>query len=60
MPYLGHRSIQAGGKAAMESVLRAAFVVAVVFVVSDHDDFQKFLVVGSQVRKGAMTRRISG
>ena len=57
MPYLGHRSIQAGGKAAMESVLRAAFVVAVVFVISDHDDFQKFLVVGSQVRKTASSGR---
>ena len=49
MPYLGHRAIQADGKAAMESVLRAAFAVAVVFIISDHDDIQKFLVVGSEV-----------
>ena len=49
IPYMGHRSIQAGGKAAMESVVRAAFLVALVFVVSDHDDFQKFLILGSEV-----------
>jgi hypothetical protein len=50
MPYMGHRQIQAGGKAAMESVIRIALLVAVVFVVSDYDDFQKFLVIGSEVR----------
>ena len=50
MPYLGHRSIQAGGKAAMESVIRSAFFIAVVFVVSDHNEFQEFLIAGSEVR----------
>jgi hypothetical protein len=47
-PYLGHRQVEAGGKAAMESVFRVAFLVAIVFVVSDYDEIQQFLVVGSQ------------
>lgn len=33
----------------MEYVLKTAMVVAVVFVVSDFDDLQQYLVVGSQV-----------
>ena len=50
VPFLGHRQVQSGGKAAMESVIRMALVVSVLFVVSDHDQVQKFLVVGSEVR----------
>jgi hypothetical protein len=49
VPYMGHRKIEAGGKAAMESVLKSAIVVAIVFVLSDYDDFQQFLVIGSEV-----------
>jgi hypothetical protein len=51
VPYMGHREVGAGGKAAMESVLRSAVIIAVVFVLSDYDDFQQFLVIGSEVRK---------
>jgi len=46
-PYLGHRQIESGGTAAIESVLRLAISVAVFFVLSDHDSIQQFLVVGS-------------
>jgi hypothetical protein len=46
-PYLGHRKIEAGGNVAMESVIRIAFMVAVVFVVSNYDEIQQFLVIGS-------------
>jgi hypothetical protein len=47
-PYLGHRQIQSGGTAAIESVLRIAVVVAALFILSDYDEVQKFLVVGSE------------
>ena len=50
LPYMGHRSISTGGKGAMEYVISTAFIVAVVFVLSDIDDIQSFLVVGSEVR----------
>ena len=47
-PYMGHREIEAGGKRALESVLTSAVVVAIVFVLSDFDEIQKLLVVGSE------------
>jgi hypothetical protein len=47
-PYLGHRQIQSGGTAAIESVLRIAVLVAALFILSDYDEIQKFLVVGSE------------
>ena len=50
IPYMGHREVGAGGQAAMESVLRSAVIVAFIFVLSDYDEFQKFLVIGSEVR----------
>jgi hypothetical protein len=49
IPYMGHRSIEIGGKAALEHVLMCAFAVAITFVVSDIDEIQKFLIVGSEV-----------
>jgi len=48
LPYMGHRKIATGGKGAMEYVLKTAVIVAIVFVVSDLDEIQQFLVVGSQ------------
>lgn len=48
LPYMGHRSIAVGGKGAMEYVIVTALIVAVVFVLSDYDDLQKFLVYGSE------------
>lgn len=47
-PYLGHRQIQSGGNGAIESVLRIAVTVAALFILSDYDEVQKFLVVGSE------------
>jgi hypothetical protein len=38
-----------GGKGALEYVLRTAVLVAVIFVVSDIDELQRFLVIGSEV-----------
>jgi len=49
LPYMGHRTVAIGGKGAMEYVLKTAMIVAVVFVVSDFDEIQKFLVLGSDV-----------
>lgn len=46
-PFMGHRMIRTGGKGAMEHILRTSFFAAVVFVISDYDAFQQFLVVGS-------------
>jgi hypothetical protein len=48
VPYLGHRQVESGGKAAMESVIRLAFLVGILFIVSDYDEIQKFLVIGSE------------
>ena len=48
LPYMGHRSIAVGGKGAMEYVIRTALIVALVFVISDYDELQKFLVFGSE------------
>lgn len=48
VPYMGYRQVEAGGKAALETVLRSAFLVAIVFLVSDIDDVQKFIIVGSE------------
>jgi hypothetical protein len=50
VPYMGHRGIEVGGKTALESVLKSALLVAGVFVLSDYDDFQQFLVIGTEVR----------
>lgn len=47
-PYLGHRQIKSGGSAAIQSVLRIAILVAILFIISDYDDIQKFLIVGSE------------
>lgn len=48
IPYMGHRSIETGGKAALEHILISSFAVAITFVVSDIDELQKFLIVGSE------------
>lgn len=48
VPYMGHREVEAGGKAAMETVLQSSLFVAIIFVVSDFNEVQKFLIVGSE------------
>ena len=50
LPFMGQRLIGVGGKGAIESVLKSSFIVAISFVVSDYDEIQKCLVVGSEVR----------
>jgi hypothetical protein len=50
VPYMGHRDIEVGGKGAMEYIIKTALLVAAVFVVSDFDEVQKFIIVGSEVR----------
>jgi hypothetical protein len=47
LPYLGHQQAKVGGTAAMESVLRIAVAVAGLFLLSDRDEVQNFLVIGS-------------
>jgi hypothetical protein len=47
LPYLGHQEVKFGGTDALESVFRIVVVVAGVFLLSDRDDVQNFLVIGS-------------
>ncbi|KAL7528459.1 hypothetical protein ACHAXR_002458 [Thalassiosira sp. AJA248-18] len=47
-PYMGFGKIQAGGKAAVQLVVSNCIIVALLFVASDLDVVQKFIVVGSQ------------
>ena len=50
-PYLGHRQVEAGGKAAMESVMRISFLVAVIFIISGFEQVQQFLILGTEVSR---------
>jgi hypothetical protein len=54
IPYMGFRRVQAGGRAAVETILVSSLLVAIVFVISDFDEVQKFFVVGSEVRSRSM------
>mmetsp|Transcript_17260 Transcript_17260/g.37777 ORF Transcript_17260/g.37777 Transcript_17260/m.37777 type:complete len:587 (-) Transcript_17260:115-1875(-) len=47
-PFMGHSTVEAGGAAAMESVMRIAVIVAGLFILSDYDAFQRLLVIGSE------------
>jgi hypothetical protein len=60
VPYMGHRSISVGGKSAMEYVMKTAFVVAAIFVLSDLDEIQKFLVIGSENCDQSIVNHIVG
>lgn len=48
LPYMGHRSMEIGGKASVEHVIKTGVIVALVFLASDFDEVQKFLIVGSE------------
>ena len=52
-PFMGHSTVEAGGTAAIESVMRIAVVVAALFILSDHDAFQRLLVSGCESRHKA-------
>lgn len=47
-PYVGFTRIQAGGKSAVQLVIANCLLVAVLFVASDLDVAQRFIVVGSE------------
>lgn len=48
LPYMGHRSMEIGGKASVEHVIKSATVVALVFLASEFDQLQRFLIIGSE------------
>lgn len=48
VPYMGHRSMEIGGKASVEHVIKTGVIVALIFLASDLDEVQKFLIVGSE------------
>jgi len=50
IPYIGFRRTQSGGQVALEAVLIGSFIVAAVFILSDFDVIQKFIILGSEVR----------
>jgi hypothetical protein len=47
VPYMGHREIEAGGKRALEAIMSSALLVAIFFGLSDLDQVQQFIVLGS-------------
>ena len=47
-PFMGHSIVEAGGTAAIESVMRIAVIVAALFILSDFDAFQRLLVKGCE------------
>ena len=47
-PFMGHSKVEAGGTAAIESVMGIAMFVAALFVLSDYDAFQRILVLGCE------------
>ncbi|KAL7569922.1 hypothetical protein ACA910_008583 [Epithemia clementina (nom. ined.)] len=47
-PFMGHRKVHVGGRPAMEHVISTAIIVAIIFMASDIDSVQRFLVVGSE------------
>lgn len=50
IPYIGFRQAQIGGQVALETIIIGAFIVAVVFAISDFDKVQSYIVAGSEVR----------
>jgi hypothetical protein len=47
LPYMGHRNILVGGKAAVEYIIRTSFLAALAFLITDLEEVQKLFVVGS-------------
>ena len=47
-PFMGHRKVHVGGRPAMEHVISTAVIVAILFMASDIDSVQRYLVVGSE------------
>lgn len=49
IPYIGFRQAQSGGQVALETVIIGSVIVAAVFIVSDFDVVQEFIILGSEV-----------
>lgn len=49
IPYVGFRQAQSGGQVALETVIIGSLIVAAVFIVSDFDAVQEFVILGSEV-----------
>eukprot|EP00523_Entomoneis_sp_CCMP467_P003925 CAMPEP_0168743584 /NCGR_PEP_ID=MMETSP0724-20121128/13652_1 /TAXON_ID=265536 /ORGANISM="Amphiprora sp., Strain CCMP467" /LENGTH=510 /DNA_ID=CAMNT_0008791219 /DNA_START=137 /DNA_END=1670 /DNA_ORIENTATION=+ len=47
-PYMGHRKVHVGGRPAMEHVISSAVIVGLIYVASDIDEVQRYLIVGSE------------
>lgn len=47
-PYIGFSKIQAGGKSAVQLIISNCIIVALLFVLSDFDFIQSFIIDGSQ------------
>lgn len=47
-PYMGHRTMEIGGKASVEHVLKTGIIVALIFLASNLTEVQKFLIIGSE------------
>ena len=48
VPYMGHRNMEIGGKASVEHILKTGIIVALIFLASDFNEVQKFLIIGSE------------
>ena len=48
VPYMGHRSMEIGGNASVEHVIKTGVIVALVFLASEFNEVQKFLIIGSE------------
>ncbi|CAB9519573.1 expressed unknown protein [Seminavis robusta] len=48
VPFLGHRTACAGGKPAIESVIRLAVLLSFGFIISDFESVKQFLIVGKE------------
>lgn len=50
VPYLGYREVEMGGLVALEHVLLSSMFCGAIFILSDYNRVQEFILVGSQVR----------
>lgn len=59
-PHMGHRNVESGGKAAVESVIRNAFCVGLLFLVSDFSGIQKLLLGGTELSEQHVVNVVVG
>lgn len=46
-PFMGHRKVHVGGRPAMEHIISTAVIVGLIFIISDIDEVQRYLIFGS-------------